>query len=298
MKRTGWLWPQLVSFENLVEAARRAALGKKSRPDAAGFLLNLEIELAVLRRELEDGTYRPGEYRTFCVREPKPRQISAAPFRDRVVHHAFTQVVEPIFERRFSADSCACRKGFGTHAALEKAAAAAARHPYALKCDVRKYFASIDHAILKARLARVICCPRTLALASTIIDGSNPREEVCFYFPGDSLFTPFERRRGLPLGNQTSQFFANVYLDSLDQLVNRVLKPLAYVRYVDDFVLWDNNKPRLAEMLESGYSRGLHTPGTARHGACGRVFPLPDFAPDMDASRVRVQHKKRTPPPR
>jgi len=116
-----------------------------------------------------------------------------------------------------------------------------------LKCDVRKYFPSIDHQILKDLLARAVKCRPTLDLAARIIDASNTQEEAVVYFPGDDLFTPFERRRGLPLGNQTSQFFANVYLDPLDQAVNRQLCPDLYARYVDDFVLFGDSQEYLAE---------------------------------------------------
>ncbi len=136
----------------------------------------------------------------------------------------------------------------GTHAALKVAESACAKFRYVLKCDVRKYFASIDHQILKDKLAAAIKCSRTLELAETIIDGSNPQEEVLFLFPGDDLFTPLDRRRGLPLGNQTSQFFANVYLDSLDQFITRQLRPGAYARYVDDFVLFSDSKQDLESM--------------------------------------------------
>src|SRR6266571_2697965 len=120
MKRVGGLWDTVVSFENLHEAARRAALGKRKRPDVAVFLLNVEAELVALRRQLQSGEYQPGPYREFLVHEAKPRLISAAPFRDRVAHHALTQILEPVFERRFSKDSFACRVGMGTHKALER----------------------------------------------------------------------------------------------------------------------------------------------------------------------------------
>jgi retron-type reverse transcriptase len=248
MKRVGNLWPALTSFSNLLGAAQAAAAGKRRRPDVAAFLLELEPNLAALRRDLLSGSYEPGGYRTFEIREPKPRRISAASFRDRVVHHALTRVLEPIFEKRFSPFSFACRKGLGTHAALRLAREACATYRYVLKCDVRKYFASIDHEILKGKLSRVVKCRDTLALAGRIIDGSNPQEDAMFYFPGDDLFTPVERRRGLPLGNQTSQFFANVYLDALDQLIVRRLRPGAYARYVDDFVLFGDSKEELREM--------------------------------------------------
>ncbi len=239
-----------------------------------------------LRRELLDGTYRPGPYHSFTIVDPKPRRISAAPFRDRVVHHAFTRVVEPRFERRFSPHSFACRKGLGVHKALEVAREGARRYPYVLKCDVRKYFASLDHEILMSKLRRAVKCGPTLALAAAIIAGSNPQEEMNAYFPGDDLFTPFERRRGLPLGNQTSQFFANVYLDGLDQRICRELRPAAYARYVDDLVLFSDSKDDLRGWLDDirgclARDRLLLHPGKSRIHHCGdgltflgwRIFP-------------------------
>ena len=112
LKRIGNLWPELVSWPNLTTALHRAGLGKRNRPDVGAFLLDWEPRLIALQRELIEGAYVPGPYRTFMVREPKPRRISAAPFRDRVVHHALTQVLEPVFERRFVPQSYACRKGW------------------------------------------------------------------------------------------------------------------------------------------------------------------------------------------
>ena len=275
MKRVGGLWQTLVSFEYLYHAARRAALGKRKRSDVAAFMIEGELELVRLRQELESGTYRPGAYRQFRVEDPKPRLISAAPFRDRVVHHALTQVLEPVFERRFSKDSFACRKRFGTHRALARAKEAANRFPYVLKCDIRKYFPSIDHHVLEQLLARAVKCRRTLDLSALIIQGSNPQEQVIQYFPGDDLFTPFERRHGLPLGNQTSQFFANVYLNPLDQMVNRELKPGSYIRYVDDFLLFEEVKRRSAawRAVSSIASAGCAAPAREQESSlslCGR----------------------------
>jgi retron-type reverse transcriptase len=247
MNRTGQLWERLVSWPNLRDAVHRAALGKRGRPDVAAFLLDWECQAVDLLRELRDGTYRPGSYRTFLVREPKQRRISAAPFRDRVVHHALTQVLGPAIEPRFAAQSYACRVGLGTHKALEAAARAARLNAHVLKCDIRKYFPSIDHAILLRQLEGFVKCRRTLDLAATIVAGSNTQEPADWYFPGDTLFTPFERRRGLPLGNQTSQFFANVYLNDLDHFILRELKPHTYCRYVDDFLLFHPDKAFLAE---------------------------------------------------
>ena len=247
MRRARRLWPAITSWENLVNATHRAALGKRSRPDVAAFLCNQEFELAAIRRELLDGTYLPGPYRHFEIREPKPRRISAAPFRDRVVHHAATQILEPIIEPRFVPVSFACRQGLGTHAAIEHVQRAVKPGSYALCCDIRKYFANIDHAILMGQLERFVDCGPTLALLRAVLDGFHEREPVISYFPGDTLFTPLSLCRGLPLGNQTSQFFANVYLNGLDHCIVRQLRPRAYARYVDDLVLVDDSKILLAE---------------------------------------------------
>jgi len=304
VSRVDTLWPQLVSFENLLQAAHGAARGKRSRPDVATFLLDLEPEVLRLKRELESGTYTPGPYRTFLVQEAKPRLISAAPFRDRVVHHALTRVIEPHFDIRFSPFSYACRKGFGTHRALARARQACRRYRYVLKCDVRKYFASIDHAILLRLLARVIACQQTLGLLRRIVASSNPQEPALWYFAGDDLFTPHERRRGIPLGNQTSQFFANVYLESLDRMIVRTLRPAAYVRYVDDLLLFDNDKPTLGRMRTAVTDRltalrlKLHDRKsrvfTTREGVSFLGFRLfPDHARLLRGNVVRFRRRLR-----
>ncbi len=219
MKRQGNLWEGIISFENLLLAAHAAARGKRFKPGVARFLFDLESQILRLREELASKSYRPGPYRTFTIYEGKTRQISAAPFRDRVVHHALTGVLDPIFDRSFIVDSYACRRGKGTHAAVNRCQQFARRHGYVLKADVRKYFPSIDHEILKTLITRKIKDLDVLWLVGLIIDRSNPQGPVLMWFPGDDLFTPTERRRGLPLGNQTSQFFANVYLDPLDHFV-------------------------------------------------------------------------------
>ena len=144
-----------------------------------------------------------------------------------------------------------------------------------LKCDVRKYFASIDHQILNGLLGRAIKCRPTLDLAARIIDGWNAQEEAIAWFTGDDLFAPFERRRGLPLGNQTSQFFANVYLDPLDQHVNRALRPDGYVRYVDDFLVFSRSKAKLAEM-RAGMETVLEGLRLRMHEGKSRVYRCAD----------------------
>ena len=199
-----------------------------------------------LERELQTGRYRPGPYRTIEIFDPKHRLVSAAPFRDRVVHHAFCAVCEPVFERGFIHDSYANRAGKGTHRAIARYERFRDRFRYVLRCDIYRYFPAIDHEILKADVRRRIACQRTLTLADQIIDGSNPQEPVYRYYPGDDLSTPFERRRGLPIGNLTSQFFANVYLNGLDHFCKEVLRAAGYVRYVDDLALFHDDPLELS----------------------------------------------------
>lgn len=241
MKRYGNLWPQVIDFENLLLAARQAERGKRFRPNVLAFNYNREQELLKLHRALKNKTYQPGRYTTFQVYSPKPRLISAAPYRDRVVHHALCNVIQPIFERTFIFDSYANRLGFGTHRALRRFTHFARTSCYVLQCDVRKYFPSIDHVILKALIRRKIKCQDTLWLIDTIIDGSNPQEPSIEYFPGDTLLTPLEHRKGLPIGNLTSQFFANIYLNGFDHFVKEELKAPKYLRYVDDFALFSDD---------------------------------------------------------
>lgn len=251
MSGAGDLWERLISYPNLFEAVRRARQRKSRRPDVLAFEFQRERELCRLRRELQDRTYVPGPYFTFPIHRPKPRLISAAPFRDRVVHHALCNVLEPIFERGFIFDSYACRSGKGAHAAVDRFTRFARRWRFVLHGDVRKYFPSIDHAILKELLASKVEDAGVLWLAFCVLDHSNPQEPVQEWFDGDDLFGPGERRRGLPLGNQTSQFFANVYLNPLDQFIKHRLRVRGYLRYMDDFVVFGDDTGLLAEAREA-----------------------------------------------
>jgi retron-type reverse transcriptase len=250
MKRHGNLFEQIASFPNLLAAERSALRGKRSRSAPAAFHFDLEPNLFELHADLHEDSYQPGAYRSFWIFDPKRRLISAAPYRDRVVHHAVCRIVEPVFDRTFIADSYANRNGKGTHKAIDRASGFCRRWKYALKCDVEKFFPSIDHEILLGLVARKIKCPRTLDLIGKIVRSSNPQEPVLHYFAGDDLFTPHERRRGLPIGNLTSQFLANVMLDPLDHYVKEHLRWLAYVRFADDFLLFGNDKARLHEVLD------------------------------------------------
>ncbi len=242
------LYPQIYDFENLLQAYRRARKGKKQTPEMYAFHFNLEENLWNLHHDLQSGTYQPGPYRNFYIHDPKRRKISAAPFRDRVVHHALCGVIEPLFERKFIYDSYANRKGKGTHRAIERAQGWVRRYPYALKTDILKFFPSVDHQILEEILARTIACPPTLALCRTILAsgaGVLANEYPMQWFPQDDLFSPLERRRGLPIGNLTSQFWANVFLNRLDHFIKEALRCRGYLRYVDDLVIFGESKAAL-----------------------------------------------------
>lgn len=261
MKRHGRLWERIVDWENLEIAATKARRGKRHAGNAQRFWFSRERELMSIHDALENGSWRPGPFRTHWIQRPKPRLISAAPFRDRVVHHAVMNVLEPILDRRFHADSYACRRGKGTHAAARRVQHWMRRRTYVLQCDIAKFFPSIDHDILTAEFRRVIKDQRLLHLLEVIVAGSNPQEHVVAWYPGDELFTPVERRRGLPIGNLTSQWFANWMLDAFDHHITASLGFGAYVRYCDDFVVFADSKSALhhlkAEIMQVLAARRL-----------------------------------------
>jgi len=245
------LFDRVCTWDNLYLAWRRAARGKRGREPAAGFEYRLEDNLLRLQQELWSKTYRPGSYYSFYIHDPKRRLISAAPFRDRVVHHALCNVIEPLFERRFIADSYANRVGKGTHRALDRCQQFARRFPYVLPCDVRQFFPSIDHAVLRQTLGRVVEDPDVMWLVDRILEsgvGVLSQEYDMAWFPGDDLFAA-GRARGLPIGNLTSQFWANCFLDPFDHFVKRELRcgkqRGGYLRYVDDFLLFAGDKRTL-----------------------------------------------------
>ena len=246
MKRHKDLFADVCSYENLFAAARKAWRGKRSRRPAAEFYSRFEEEIVSLRAELLSGTYRHGDYHYFQIQDPKERTVAAAPFRDRVVHHALVRVLEPIFEKRFIEDSFACRKGKGTHAALRRAHQFTKVWPYALKCDIARYFPSINHEILVSQIERVVGDKAVLNLIRTILASHRDATEQEWETDGD-LFSVRERIRGLPIGNLTSQFFANVYLNPLDHFVKHELRVRGYVRYVDDFLLFGKDRAVLKE---------------------------------------------------
>jgi retron-type reverse transcriptase len=243
------LYEKVIHPLNLWAAYKNAARGKRYKDAAARFEYDLEKNLIEIEQELKTETYQPGGYKSFYVQKPKKRLINAAPFRDRVVHHALMNVVEPFFERQFIFDSYANRKGKGTHQALDRCTHFLRRYAYVMHLDVRQFFPSIDHEILKSILARTLGDPKVMQLVEKIIasgNGVQSDEYEMVYFPGDDIFA-VNRPRGLPIGNLTSQHWANVYLNELDQYAKRVLKCRAYIRYVDDILLFADDKDTLLE---------------------------------------------------
>ena len=238
MKTYNNLWEELCSYENLELAFRKARKHKTLKPYVIEFEKNLNENLLQLRAELLMLTYKPKPLETFILRDPKTRKISKSDFRDRVVHHALCNIIEPIFEKVFIFDSYANRKGKGTLKALQrfdyfkrKVSKNNTKQCFVLKADIRHYFDTVDHEVLVEIIKRKIKDKNVIWLIKTILQNHKTTEVG----------------KGMPLGNLTSQFFANVYLDKLDYFVKNKLKARYYTRYVDDFVILENKKGILLE---------------------------------------------------
>lgn len=233
MKRQGQLLDQIADLNNLYEAFYKAQKGKAHNPAVCAYKEQLQANLRTLRLQITSGTVETGNYRSFTIYDPKKRLICATPFPQRVLHHALMNVCHPFFEKQQIGESFASRRGKGTYAALDKAREYNRQYRWFLKLDVRKYFESIDHALLKKQLCRLFKDKDVLLIFYKIIDS---------YSTGE--------KKSVPIGNLTSQYFANHYLSVADHYVKEALRMAGYVRYMDDMVLWHNDKERL---LETGY---------------------------------------------
>jgi retron-type reverse transcriptase len=287
------MYDLICSWENLRLAYTKASRGKRGRGPAAAFEYRLADNLLQLQAELLMQTYQPGAYHSFYIHDPKTRLISAAPFRDRVAHHALCNMIEPIFERSFVFDSYANRVGKGTHAALDRAQYFARRYRYLLQIDIEQFFPAIDHAILRGVLQRHVLDERTRWLIDRILAsgvGVLAEEYVMRYFPGDDLFA-LHRPRGLPIGNLTSQFWANCYLTPFDHFVKRELRCPGYVRYVDDALLFGDDPGELSGWLDALTARlarfrlTIHLNAQPHRTAGG--FPFLGFVVYPDHRRVK-----------
>jgi hypothetical protein len=302
-------YAQVYDWDNLWLAWMKAARGKRGRPAAAAFEYRLADNILALEEELRQQTYVPGPYSSFYIHEPKRRLISAAPFRDRVVHHALCNVIEPLFERSFISDSYANRVGKGTHRALDRCQGLARRFKYALQCDVVQFFPSIDHALLRETLARKLHDPGLLWLADQVINsgaGVLAGEYDMQYFAEDDPSTGSGqgllaalRPRGLPIGNLTSQFWANCYLNPFDHFVKRQLRCCkqrgGYLRYVDDFVLFGDSRAQLWEWKQAIVTRLARLRLTI-HEERAQVYPVSEGLPFLGfvvyPQRRRLKRRK------
>lgn len=238
------IFTQIVSIENLFAAWDEFRTGKMGKFDVQMFAQTVETQLFDLHRDLAAGTYRHGAYFAFQITDPKQRLIHKALVCDRIVHHALFSVLNPIFEPTFIANSFSCRVGKGTHkgvATVEQMLRSVSRNNtrpcYVLKCDISKFFASVDHVILPRLISRRLHDERTLVLLREIIGSFHSDFSTTFGW------------KGLPLGNLTSQLFANIYMNEFDQFIKHGLHIKNYARYTDDFVIVSNDREYLENLI-------------------------------------------------
>jgi retron-type reverse transcriptase len=232
------LWEEITDWDNLYKAFLAARKGKRYKPGALRFCAHLEENITNIQNHLLWGSWQPSPWKEFMVYDPKQRLIQAPPFKDRVVHHALVDTIEPLFEKKFIFDSYACRRGKGFHQAVKRVqtfirrATATGDKVYVLKADIAKYFPSINHDALVGILHRTIEDKQVLGLLEVIIRN-----------------TGFDVH-GIPVGALTSQLYANIYLDRLDHYIKDDLGVKLYCRYMDDFIIVHNSKRVLWDLLE------------------------------------------------
>lgn len=232
MKRIKHLMPLIEDIDNLRLAFWKASKGKRYSSSVLSYQSNLESNLQLLQRQIKTGDILVGNYRYFKIYEPKEREICASAFSEQVLHHALMNVCHDYFDRMLIYDTYASRKGKGTYAALDRAQSYTKKYDWYLKLDVKKFFASVHHDVLKAQLYRRFKEKRLLSIFYEVIDSYEASDD-----------------RGLPIGNLTSQYFANFYLAGLDSFIKEKLKVKAYVRYMDDMILWHTDKHVLKRCL-------------------------------------------------
>lgn len=235
MKRTGHLIEQVADMDNLLLAFYKAQRGKACKMEVARYREHLQDNLLQMQERLLSGNVQVGRYHTFKIFDPKERQICAASFDERVLHHALINVCHKYFDRHLIYDTYATRIGKGTYAALDKAHRVMPRYKYVAKLDVRKYFYSIDHDVLKRQLGRLFKDSLLLSAFYGIIDTYYCEQEG----------------KGLPIGNLTSQYLANHYLSDYDHYVKERLRVPVYIRYMDDMLLFGNDRTALNEQVAS-----------------------------------------------
>ncbi len=248
------LFEQIISTENLFVAWDEFKKGKRDKSDVMAFEWRLEENIFKLHRELKNKTYKHSSYSGFYIRDPKQRHIHKATVRDRVLHHAIFSILNPIFEETFTPTSFSCRVGYGVHKGvqmlektLQKVAKNGTTDCYVLKCDVRKFFDTVNHGILMSIFRRRIKDVDTLWLLEEIVSSYVTERERERERERESWWAV--ARRGIPIGNLTSQLFANIYMNEFDQFVKHKLKVKNYFRYTDDFVIVANDRDYLHGIL-------------------------------------------------
>lgn len=231
------LYSQLISIEHLLQAWEEFKVGKRNRKDVQFFERNLENNLFSLNQALIKRTYRHSSYTAFNIYDPKFRHIHKARVRDRIVHHAVVSLIEPLFDKTFIYDSYSCRKDKGNHKAVTRLAVFIRKisknytgNCFVLKLDIKKFFASVNQSILFDCIKQRVKDPDLLWLIKNILSS-------------------FSSNIGIPIGNLTSQIFANIYLNELDQFVKHTLKERYYIRYCDDFAIGSPNKKHLENLI-------------------------------------------------
>lgn len=252
-----YTYDSIISLENLLSSWQEFLKGKRKRKDVAVFSLHFMGNILALNKNLQEKTYQHGRYHAFKINDPKPRDIHKATVRDRITHHAIYKIMYPYFDNKFIFDSYSCRNNKGTHKTINrlgyfarKVSGNNTRDTWVLKCDIKKFFANINHGILKGILKKHIANDDIIWLLEKIID---------------SFHTKNNPSVGLPLGNITSQLLINVYMNEFDQFVKRELKVKYYVRYADDFVTLHTNRvylesliPQMSKFLEQELGLSLH----------------------------------------
>src|SRR3990167_7132742 len=234
-------YDDIISVENLLDAWKEFRKGKRKKLDVLEFQTDLMHQISCLHEELKSKTYKHGGYKHFKIADPKPRNIHKAIVRDRLLHHAIYRKLYPFFDRTFIYDSYSCRVGKGTHRAMNQFRRFAyqvsknhTRTCWVLKCDIRKFFASIGHQVLFLILEQHIPDQDIMRLLREVVNSFPRGRTSC---------------NGLPLGNLTSQLLVNIYMNEFDQYVKHQLRAKYYVRYADDFVVLSNDKQELEERL-------------------------------------------------
>ncbi len=234
MKRAGNLIEKIAEIDNLFDAYYKARRGKQHKYSVQQYAQYIEENLISLRHQILSGDVKVGAYHRFKIYDPKERIICAASFSERVLHHAIMNVCKPVFERHLIYDTYATREGKGIYQAIAKACRGMQKYSYVAKLDVCKYFDSIQHSVLKTKLRRLFKDNSLLMLLDEIIDSYSVSED-----------------RGIPIGNLTSQYFANYYLSSLDHYVKETLRVPVYVRYMDDMLFFADNSEKLQHYINS-----------------------------------------------